>query len=261
MADLEALSLQRASSPTSIRSLRCGRPPLISDAELVALAVCQAAIGINSDRLQRVLPGWFAHVADKSQYNRRLRGLVELISVVQQRLAGSVVAYLLVVSSPIERRAAMASLNLLAHQVDFLPDTEQRFSQGAEHVRDDVDEVVNLEVMARAVLGACEDATQAFALLKLDADQRLEFVPEAQRRSTLSGCGGCHTRCRRPWGAFAGPGLHLAYRPHPLLLTDIPGVSARHKSEPPFDCPLSIGPGRARGGSKTGYGRPLAAAS
>jgi hypothetical protein len=71
---------------------RAGRPPLVSDAELVALAVCQAAIGISSDRqflglVERVLPGWFPHLPDQSQYNRRLRGLVELISLVQQRLA------------------------------------------------------------------------------------------------------------------------------------------------------------------------------
>lgn len=72
--------------------LRCGRPPLTSDAELVALAVCQAAIGIGSDRqflglVGRVLPGWFPHLPDQSQYNRRLRSLVGLLSVVQQRLA------------------------------------------------------------------------------------------------------------------------------------------------------------------------------
>src|SRR6266852_8483080 len=71
---------------------RCGRPPLVSDAEIVALAVCQAAIGTSSDRqflglVGRVLPGWFPQLPDQSQYNRRLRGLVELISVVQQRLA------------------------------------------------------------------------------------------------------------------------------------------------------------------------------
>jgi IS5 family transposase len=71
---------------------RGGRPPLIHDSELVALAVAQAAIGISSDRqflglIGRVLPGWFPHLPDQSQYNRRLRGLVELISVVQQRLA------------------------------------------------------------------------------------------------------------------------------------------------------------------------------
>lgn len=69
-----------------------GRPPLTSDAELVALAVCQAAMGISSDRqflglVGRVLPGWFPHLPEQSQYNRRLRSLVELISIVQQRLA------------------------------------------------------------------------------------------------------------------------------------------------------------------------------
>src|SRR5437763_1010555 len=71
---------------------RCGRRPLTSDAELVALAVCQAAIGISSDRqflglVERALPGWFPHLPGQSQYNRRLRGLVELLSLVQQRLA------------------------------------------------------------------------------------------------------------------------------------------------------------------------------
>ena len=71
---------------------RGGRTPLISDAELVALAVAQAAIGISSDRqflglIGRVLPGWFPHLPDQSQYNRRLRQLVELISIVQQHLA------------------------------------------------------------------------------------------------------------------------------------------------------------------------------
>jgi IS5 family transposase len=71
---------------------RGGRPPLTSDAELVALAVAQAAIGISSDRqflglIGRVLPGWFPHLPVQSQYNRRLRGLVEVLSIVQQRLA------------------------------------------------------------------------------------------------------------------------------------------------------------------------------
>src|SRR5262245_35854662 len=71
---------------------RGGRKPLISDAELVALAAAQAAIGISSDRqflglIGRVLPGWFPYLPDQSQYNRRLRGLVELISIVQQQLA------------------------------------------------------------------------------------------------------------------------------------------------------------------------------
>src|SRR5690242_16377091 len=73
---------------------RPGRPPLVTDAELVALAVCQAATGSSSDRqflgrVARMLPGWFPHLPDQSQYNRRLRGLVGLLSIVQQRLARS----------------------------------------------------------------------------------------------------------------------------------------------------------------------------
>lgn len=43
---------------------RPGRPSKVGDAELVALAACQAAMGISSDRqflglVERVLPGWF----------------------------------------------------------------------------------------------------------------------------------------------------------------------------------------------------------
>jgi Transposase DDE domain len=72
---------------------RPGRRAHVSDAELVALAVCQAAMGISSDRqflglVGRVLPGWFPRLPSQSQYNRRLRALVELISAVQLRLAG-----------------------------------------------------------------------------------------------------------------------------------------------------------------------------
>jgi DDE family transposase len=71
---------------------RPGRPAKVSDAELVALAVCQAAKGISSDRqflglVGPVLPGWFPHLPEQSQYNRRLRRLVELLAAAQQRLA------------------------------------------------------------------------------------------------------------------------------------------------------------------------------
>src|SRR4051794_14226985 len=93
MTDLEALVVAAYVFADEYRvPARCGRPPLVSDAELVALGVAQAAIGISSDRqflglIERVLPGWFPHLPDQSQYNRRLRGLVELISIVQQQLA------------------------------------------------------------------------------------------------------------------------------------------------------------------------------
>jgi hypothetical protein len=93
MTDLEALVVAGYVFADEYRvPARQGRPALVSDAELVALAVCQAATGISSDRqflglVGRVLPGWFPHLPDQSQYNRRLRALVELISIVQQQLA------------------------------------------------------------------------------------------------------------------------------------------------------------------------------
>ena len=71
---------------------RSGPAAKISDAELVALAVCQAAMGISSDRqflglVSYRLPGWFPQLPSQSQYNRRLRALTGLLTVVQQRLA------------------------------------------------------------------------------------------------------------------------------------------------------------------------------
>ena len=94
MTDLEALVVAAYVFADEYRvPVRAGRRPLITDAELVALAVGQAAIGISSDRqflglIGRVLPGWFPHLPEQSQYNRRLRALVGLLSIVQQRLAG-----------------------------------------------------------------------------------------------------------------------------------------------------------------------------
>jgi hypothetical protein len=69
-----------------------GRPPLIEDEELIALAVAQAAAGICSDRqflgmVDRLLPGWFPHLPDQTQYNRRLRALTTRLVFAQQRLA------------------------------------------------------------------------------------------------------------------------------------------------------------------------------
>jgi hypothetical protein len=65
MTDLEALVVAEYvfADECSVPS-RPGRPPLVEDAELVALAVAEAAIGISSDRqflglIGRVLPGWF----------------------------------------------------------------------------------------------------------------------------------------------------------------------------------------------------------
>ena len=87
MTDLEALVVAAYVFADEYRVPARGGPASVgvSDAELVALAVAQAAIGTCPDRqflglVDRVLPGWFPHLPDQSQYNRRLRALVELIS-------------------------------------------------------------------------------------------------------------------------------------------------------------------------------------
>jgi hypothetical protein len=69
----------------------------ITDAELVALAVAQAAMGVPSDRqflglVGKVLPGWFPHLPSQPQYNRRLRRLAPTIAAVQLRVAELVTA-------------------------------------------------------------------------------------------------------------------------------------------------------------------------
>jgi hypothetical protein len=63
-----------------------------TDAELMALSVAQAAMGIPSDRqflglIGKRLPGWFPHLPDQSQYNRRLRRLTPSLALVQLQLA------------------------------------------------------------------------------------------------------------------------------------------------------------------------------
>ena len=91
--DLEALVVAGYVFASEYRvPLRPGPEAKVTDAELVALAVCQAAMGLSSDRqfLGLVgfrLAGWFPHLPDQSQYNRRLRGLTGLLSAVQQHLA------------------------------------------------------------------------------------------------------------------------------------------------------------------------------
>lgn len=71
---------------------RRGPQGKITDAELVALAVAQAAMGVPSDRqflglVGKVLPGWFPHLPCQSQYNRRLRRLAPALASVQLRIS------------------------------------------------------------------------------------------------------------------------------------------------------------------------------
>src|SRR5688500_7649062 len=92
-ADLETLVIAAYVFACELRTTRGrGRPPKISDEELIALAVAQAAMGICADAqflglVDKVLPGWFPRLPCQSQYNRRLRALTPKLVWVQQRLS------------------------------------------------------------------------------------------------------------------------------------------------------------------------------
>jgi hypothetical protein len=91
-ASLETLVVAGYVFATSVVIPRPGPEGLITDHELIALGVAQAATGICSDRqflgvVDRLLPGWFPHVPDQTQYNRRLRRLAPWITTVQLQVA------------------------------------------------------------------------------------------------------------------------------------------------------------------------------
>src|SRR3954451_15564059 len=91
-ASLETLVVAAYVFATSVAIPRPGPEGLITDHELIALAVAQAATGICSDRqflgmVDRLLPGWFGHLPDQTQYNRRLRRLAPWIASVQLQVA------------------------------------------------------------------------------------------------------------------------------------------------------------------------------
>lgn len=74
------------------RRRRPGRPPRLSDAELVTLAVAQALLGFRSEarwlRFARArLRAWFPYLPDQSGYNKRLRAAFELLKTVTRTLA------------------------------------------------------------------------------------------------------------------------------------------------------------------------------
>ena len=90
-ASLETLVVAAYIFADGVSIPRPGPKGKITDAELIALAVAQASMGIPSDRqflglVGKVLPGWFPHLPSQSQYNRRLRRLAPSIASVQLRI-------------------------------------------------------------------------------------------------------------------------------------------------------------------------------
>jgi hypothetical protein len=91
-ASLETLVIAAYVFACSLSIPRPGPGGKITDQELIALAVAQAMIGVPSDRqflgvIGRLLPGWFAHLPDQTQFNRRLRRLTPWLTTVQLMLA------------------------------------------------------------------------------------------------------------------------------------------------------------------------------
>lgn len=91
-ASLETLVVAAYVFACGLSIPRSGPAGKITDQELIALAVAQAITGVPSDRqflglIARLLPGWFAHLPDQSQYNRRLRRLTPSLTAVQLQVA------------------------------------------------------------------------------------------------------------------------------------------------------------------------------
>jgi hypothetical protein len=66
------------------RPARVGRPPKLTDAELLTLAVAQVLLGVRSEArwlrfVPRHLPGAFPYLPGQSGYNKRLRAALPLL--------------------------------------------------------------------------------------------------------------------------------------------------------------------------------------
>ena len=102
-ASLETLVVTAYIFADELSNPRRGPQGKITDAELVALAVAQAAMGVPSDRqflglVRKLLPGWFPHLPEQSQYNRRLRRLAPTLAAVQLRVAELIATHELVIA-------------------------------------------------------------------------------------------------------------------------------------------------------------------
>jgi hypothetical protein len=92
IASLDTLVVAAYVFACSLSIPRPGPRGLVTDQELIALAVAQAITGLSSDRqflgaIGKLLPGFFPHLPEQTQYNRRLRRLTPQLSTVQLMVA------------------------------------------------------------------------------------------------------------------------------------------------------------------------------
>jgi hypothetical protein len=92
IASLDTLVVAGYVFACSLSIPRPGPKGMVTDQELVALAVAQAITGLCSDRqflgaVGKLLPGFFPRLPDQPQYNRRLRRLTAAIATVQLMVA------------------------------------------------------------------------------------------------------------------------------------------------------------------------------
>lgn len=91
-ASLETLVVAAYVFACGLSIPRPGPAGIVTDQELIALAVAQSVTGLVSDRqflgtIGRLLPGFFPDLPDQSQFNRRLRRLTPWITTVQLGVA------------------------------------------------------------------------------------------------------------------------------------------------------------------------------
>src|SRR6266571_323365 len=91
-ASLETLVIAAYVFACALSIPRTGPPGKVTDQELIALAVAQAATGMSSDRqflgvIGHLLPGFLPALPGQSQYNRRLRRLTPQLTTVQLMVA------------------------------------------------------------------------------------------------------------------------------------------------------------------------------
>lgn len=91
-ASLETLVVAAYVFASTLRIPRSGPAGKVTDHELIALAACQAMVGIPSDRqflgiVGRLLPGFFPVLPTQTRYNRRLRRLAPYLTTVQLQIA------------------------------------------------------------------------------------------------------------------------------------------------------------------------------